>query len=206
MSSLILGAVAFNVDELPEEINFGGEQVLAIRKFPGGGMDIQPMGSFDDQVSWNGILMYTGALDRANQLETYKNQANPLQLAVSKIKRTVLINTFKYRYVNDFYIPYEITVQPIINCTINGNQIHSSSTSSSTQNNASNSVSNNSVVASNKNAVNTYIVKANDSLWKIAVHKYNDGSKWPLIAQANKLKNPSSISPGLKLTIPLINS
>jgi nucleoid-associated protein YgaU len=50
----------------------------------------------------------------------------------------------------------------------------------------------------------TYIVKAGDSLSKIAKHFYGDASKWKKIHAANsdKIPNPDLIHPGLQLTIP----
>jgi nucleoid-associated protein YgaU len=50
----------------------------------------------------------------------------------------------------------------------------------------------------------TYIVKAGDSLSKIAKHFYGDGGKWKKIhaANADKIPNPDLIHPGLQLTIP----
>ncbi len=47
-------------------------------------------------------------------------------------------------------------------------------------------------------------VKAGDHLWAIALDYYQDGYQWPEIAKANKLGNPSLISPGQKLTIPKV--
>ena len=192
--SLVLGGVTFNVDELPEEINFGGEQVLAIRKFPGGGMDIQAMGTFDDPIAWSGTFMYVGAIDRALLLEAYKNQAKPLQMSISKFKRTVIINLFKFRYDNDFYIPYDITIQPI-DGTVNGTTMTMSTVKSSATSGGASS-------ASAVPPKTVYVVKSSDTLWKIAADAYADGSKWPIIAQANNIKEPSKISPGMKLTIP----
>jgi nucleoid-associated protein YgaU len=49
---------------------------------------------------------------------------------------------------------------------------------------------------------NQYVVVKGDNLWKIAAKKYNDGYAWTKIAQANKIKNPSSIEVGQKLILP----
>ena len=47
-----------------------------------------------------------------------------------------------------------------------------------------------------------YEVVKGDSLWKIAIKKYNNGYAWVEIAKANNLKNPSSLEAGQKLVIP----
>lgn len=48
----------------------------------------------------------------------------------------------------------------------------------------------------------SYTVKPGDTLWIIAHHFYNDGTKWKLIQDANKIKDPSRIKSGMVLTIP----
>lgn len=51
-----------------------------------------------------------------------------------------------------------------------------------------------------------YVVKSNDSLWKIAVNIYGDGYQWVKIYNLNKTKigrNPDRLEVGIKLTIPL---
>src|SRR3989344_4280499 len=49
----------------------------------------------------------------------------------------------------------------------------------------------------------TYTVKKGDTLWKIAIEHYQDGSKWTQIATQNNLSNPSLIHQGNILVIPL---
>ena len=50
----------------------------------------------------------------------------------------------------------------------------------------------------------SYVVVRNDSLWKIAVAKYNDGYKWMDIYKANKtlISNPNKIEIGMTLVLP----
>ena len=49
-----------------------------------------------------------------------------------------------------------------------------------------------------------YVVKAGDSLSKIAEALLGDGDRWPEILDANKslISDPNRIQPGQKLTIP----
>ena len=37
---LSLGSIIFTVDELPERIKLGGSHVVAVRKYPGGNLDL----------------------------------------------------------------------------------------------------------------------------------------------------------------------
>lgn len=48
----------------------------------------------------------------------------------------------------------------------------------------------------------TYAVVKGDNLWSIAVRAYGDGFKWPEIAKANNLVNPSLIHSGNVFKIP----
>lgn len=48
----------------------------------------------------------------------------------------------------------------------------------------------------------SYEIKKGDNLWNISVRAYQDGYKWPQIAQANKLTNPDMIYAGNVLVIP----
>ncbi|MEH7521683.1 LysM peptidoglycan-binding domain-containing protein [Bacillus sp. JJ1503] len=55
------------------------------------------------------------------------------------------------------------------------------------------------------NQPTTYVVKKDDSLWKIAARVYGDGTKFTKIFEANKAvigKNQNLILPGQKLVIP----
>lgn len=47
-----------------------------------------------------------------------------------------------------------------------------------------------------------YTVVQGDSLWNIAVAKYNDGYRWTEIARLNNLDNPDLIHPGNVLQLP----
>lgn len=51
---------------------------------------------------------------------------------------------------------------------------------------------------------NVYIVAKNDSLWKIATEKYNNGFAWTEIAKENKIDKPYELEVGQKLILPNI--
>jgi nucleoid-associated protein YgaU len=53
-------------------------------------------------------------------------------------------------------------------------------------------------------ATRIYVVKAGDSLSKIAKREYGDANAWNAIFEANKdqIKDPNLIHPGQKLKIP----
>jgi len=59
-----------------------------------------------------------------------------------------------------------------------------------------------------KNETRFYTVEKGDTLWKIAANHYDDGSKYPVIFEANKpmLEHPDKIYPGQMLRIPALNA
>ncbi len=57
-------------------------------------------------------------------------------------------------------------------------------------------------VVVNTKAGSTYIVKKDDTLWKIAENKYKSGYNWVDIQKANSLTNPSMLYAGTKLILP----
>lgn len=200
MAGLVLNGIEFRTEELPEEINFGGEQTVAVRKFPGGGLDLQVIGAFDDPIQWEGTFMFTDALAHCRKIDTLRIKGDPVVLEVSAISRKVIITKFTYKYMNDYFIKYQIEVQPVISYnqtsgpTVNGlgNNPPVKTTSDQTQPGAT---------QSQLQPQLTYIVQSGDTLWKIANKCYKNTSKWTLIAQDNKLKNPNKIFPGMKLII-----
>ena len=55
-------------------------------------------------------------------------------------------------------------------------------------------------------AGSTYIVKKDDTLWKIAENKYKSGYNWVDIQKANGLTNPGILYAGTKLILPNVQS
>lgn len=63
-------------------------------------------------------------------------------------------------------------------------------------------------VAEEAPAATTHTVERGDTLWKIASKAYGDGSKYPVIFEANKpmLSDPDKIYPGQVLRIPPLDA
>ena len=60
----------------------------------------------------------------------------------------------------------------------------------------------NKIMENNAISGSTYTIKHGDNLWDIAVRAYGDGFRWPDIAKANNLENPSLIFSDNVLQIP----
>lgn len=245
---LSLGSVNFAIDDLPAEVKLGGTQSLAVHQYPGGGLDVQSMGAFDDIISWNATFTYQStstsdtAFTRAQQINALRVQGQPVTLKIGTISQQVLISKFSFSYANDYYIPYNIELQPIANLTVQSKTTSTSLLSQSLQTsinsifgNSSPIVKNslgqvltnvtgaastttlgqilyNKAVGNHKLAVvgvalavasqSIHTVGSGDTLFSIAKSIYGDGTLWPVIAKANNINNPISISIGQKLTIP----
>lgn len=53
-----------------------------------------------------------------------------------------------------------------------------------------------------QSAKRTYTIKKGDTLWALAVKYYNDGTKWPKIADASGVRDPKRLQIGQVVTIP----
>jgi len=118
--TLILGDFTFQDFEIPEEIGFGGDQKLAIKKMLGGVRDIQPLGTDWRPIQWSGQFFPTqggqSALDRALTLDQMKNAAQPLALSFDELYLMVYIRSFEpdYRFAR---IPYRLTLEVLQDLT-----------------------------------------------------------------------------------------
>jgi hypothetical protein len=123
-TTLQLGDFVFASLEIPAEINFGGAQRLSVHQLVGGAKVVDAMGRADEPISWSGFLMgggkdrngnaiFTGAVDRAQYLDTLRVAGLPLQLVWGKFKYLVVVREFKGNYQKSYLIPYHITCEVI---------------------------------------------------------------------------------------------
>lgn len=211
MSALNLGGIPFAIDDLPEGMNLGGIQQLAIRQFPGGGLDVQPLGAYDDPIQWEAVFQYGDALDRAQEIDDMRIQGEAVALQVGRITRSVIISKFAYTYQNDHQVPYSIELQPLTaygsNVTVNGlpdNTVATFSIESPSSETATVQATPTPVPTPTPSPQKTYTIVSGDTLWGIASRFYGSGSQWTKIADANKstIPNPNLIYPGQTIVIP----
>jgi hypothetical protein len=115
-TTLILGDFVFQDFEIPEEIGFGGDQKLAIKKMLGGVRDVQALGMDWRPISWTGQFFPTqageSALDRAEDIQSMLIAAQPVTLTWDEISLLVYVRTFEpdYRFAR---IPYRIVCEVV---------------------------------------------------------------------------------------------
>ncbi len=110
---LTLGAITFTNFEIPERINFGGQQALAIKQLVGGKRIVDAMGRIDDDISWSGLMFESTATFRAQFLDAMRIQGIPLPLTWGQFNYQVVIKSFQASFERTYQIPYSITVTVI---------------------------------------------------------------------------------------------
>ncbi len=109
MTILRLGQVTFANNEIPERINFGGDQSLSVKQLVGGQRIVDAMGRVDDDISWSGLFFGSTATFRARFLDTMRTQGAKIPLTWSQFSFLVVIKSFKPSFERTYQIPYSIT-------------------------------------------------------------------------------------------------
>lgn len=108
---LTLGDITFANLEVPESLNWGGDQSTVIQKLIGGSRVIDAMGRDDDAIQWTGWFLGASAVDRAQYVNTQRILGQPLSLTMGPLNFTVVIRSFKASYEFQFRIRYSITCE-----------------------------------------------------------------------------------------------
>lgn len=116
--SLTLGGIAFNDFEIPESINFGGQQRLAVHKLPGGARQIDAMGPDDADIRWSGRFRGSSAEQRGFTLDYMRRQGQQVLLAWGLHRYQVVISHFEadFQY-GGLEIPYSIACTVVLDET-----------------------------------------------------------------------------------------
>ena len=116
--TLTLGGVVFADFEIPESVNSGGQQALAIHKLPGGSRVIDAMGPDDADIRWSGRFRGSDAEARALLLDFMRRQGQQILLTYSLHIYQVVIREFAadFQY-GGLEIPYSITCAVVLDAT-----------------------------------------------------------------------------------------
>lgn len=193
---LQLGNFVFDLDDLPEEIPLGGEQMMAVTRYPGGFKEVQVFGAQDRNPSWSGVFNYSNALQKVRAVDAMYRSGDVYPLKIGPLAaRYVIVKKFEWKYRSAIEVPYDIELElvPQQGSILDPN-------TASTPDGSGGIVSNNSPDTS---AVQqqSYVVKDGDTLWSIAQQFYGDGSQYRKIADANNITSPDAITSGQKLVI-----
>jgi len=107
-ATLLLGPVAFRDFEIPERINFGGLQSLAIHRLPGGARVIDALGRDDAEIAFAGIFSGPDATARARALDELRALGSQLLLTWDEFAFTVVIRAFQAEYRAANWVPFRV--------------------------------------------------------------------------------------------------
>lgn len=103
-------SIQFEHAEVPEEIPFGGAQMMAVHQFVGGKRQIDTLGPSDAPITWSGIFFGPVAQYRARYLDTLRRNGLPVTLTWGQWRYTGVIQHFVGKIRQPWNIPYTITV------------------------------------------------------------------------------------------------
>lgn len=117
ITSLTLGDFTFARFEVPEHINFGGEQRLNVHELVGGVRVIDALGQSPAPIQWSGVFVGNSAVDRAFYLDGLRKSGKQLILAWDKLLFNVVIRSFTpdYRFISR--ISYSIVCEVVSDLT-----------------------------------------------------------------------------------------
>ncbi len=115
------GIFEFSGAEVPEQIAFGGKQLLSIHKLIGGRRIINSLGADDAPLSWSGIFVpnvhtvapgkvdATYPLARSRFRDSVRRHGTVCPLALDEFSYQVIISDFVAPYQKPFRVSYTIT-------------------------------------------------------------------------------------------------
>lgn len=106
---LILGPVVFEQFEVPEEINFGGWQSVAVHRLAGGGRIIDALGPDEPEICFAGVFSGPNSVTRARSLDVLRRTGEPVPLIWDSFYYTVLVRQFAAMYTSATWIPYNVS-------------------------------------------------------------------------------------------------
>lgn len=124
---ILLGNFQFRDHEIPELINFGGEQKLAVKELVGGTRIIDAMGPSHGDPTWSGLITGSDAMQRASLLDAMRIAGQALDFSVFSLRYKVLIASFIYKPEKYYQVRYDITLKVIIDynaININNNVVN----------------------------------------------------------------------------------
>ncbi len=91
---LLLGPVAFKDFSTPDRMAFGGEQMMAVHRLPGGSRVVDVLGPDDIDLHWHGRFFADDAYQTALLLDALRRAGQPLALSFAGQSYTVIIKEF----------------------------------------------------------------------------------------------------------------
>ena len=114
---IMLGDLILRTTEKPDFVQHGGGQMLAVNTFPGGNVSIQNFGPTYREISWEGWFEGTDAMDRMYKIGNMRQKGNPVIFRTETYSQLVVIKNFEPDHRTNFYIPFSITLERVVQIT-----------------------------------------------------------------------------------------
>ena len=105
---LVLGPIAFQDFEVPEQVNIGGAQHLAVHRLPGGARVIDALGRDDAEIRFSGIFSGVDATLRARAVDELRALGAAVPLSWDVFFYSVVIKEFHADYHSGHWIPFRL--------------------------------------------------------------------------------------------------
>jgi hypothetical protein len=115
--SLFLGGVAFSDFEIPEHIQAGGKQAIAVHQYPGGARTVDAMGPADAPLKWSGYFEGPDGQARCQQLNIMYRQGAAIVATWSAYSYLVVIKDFTWDFQRYYHIGYQISLEVVQDLT-----------------------------------------------------------------------------------------
>lgn len=104
-------SIEFADFELPQVMQFGGEQLLEVHQLMGGRRIIDALGPSDAPLSWSGVFLTSSGLKRARFCDTLRRTGEQCTLTWDEFSYTGVVSKFEADYTRaGLYVPYKITL------------------------------------------------------------------------------------------------
>ena len=117
-TALVLGDLVFSRFEVPEHIQFGGDQALAVHELVGGNRIVDAMGRQDKTLEWSGQFIGQNASERARYLNNLRIAGKPLQLTWNAYNYQVVIKSALLDFKRFYEIPYTVSCVVVEDLTV----------------------------------------------------------------------------------------
>lgn len=104
-------SITFQDLEVPQQVTWGGEQLISVHQLIGGTRIIDALGPSDAPLSWAGVFLTDAAVDRARFCDTLRRTGEECTVTWGEFTYTGVVSTFSADYTRGgFYVPYRITL------------------------------------------------------------------------------------------------
>ena len=108
---------AFARYEIPEHINFGGEQRIVSHEMVGGAKTVDVMGQQNDPIEWSGNFVGSQAVDRAKYVDGMRKDGKKWTLIWNQFRFEVVIKSFRADFHQFYRVSYRIVFEVIQDLT-----------------------------------------------------------------------------------------